>query len=134
MLATLLDDAGQIAVPGLLDDVRPLTEAERRSIEALPVDANTFREQSGLVPGARLLGDANPYEVNWRRPALTVTAIQASSRKDARNNVVDSAWARVSVRLLPDQEPARTGPEGSAAEDELVGSGIVEVQPRCART
>lgn len=107
MLATLLDDAGQIAVPGLLDDVRPLTEAERRSIDALPVDANTFREQSGLVEGARLLGNANPYEVNWRRPAVTVTAIQASSRKDARNIVVDSAWARVSVRLVPDQNPER---------------------------
>lgn len=105
MLASLVNDDGRIAVSGVYDGVRPLSSSERVAISKLPVNAETYRRQSGLLDGVELLGDSNPYVTNWRQPALTVTAIQASSRRDARNIVVDSAWARISVRLVPDQSP-----------------------------
>ncbi len=105
MIASLVDDAGRITLPGVYDSVRPLSDEERESIEALPVDVETFKQQSGLLEGIELLGGGNPYAVNWRQPSLTVTAIQASSRKDARNIVTHEAWARISVRLVPEQEP-----------------------------
>jgi acetylornithine deacetylase/succinyl-diaminopimelate desuccinylase-like protein len=103
MLAALSNPDGSIAIPGIREKVRPLSADERRSIEALPLTRDDYRRQAGLVPGAQLLGgDRNPWEVNWRQPSLAINAIQASSRKDARNIICDAAWARVGIRLVPD--------------------------------
>ena len=105
MIASLTNADGSIAIPGVLEKVRPLTAEERASIESLPGDKNHFREQAGLLPGVELLGGRHPWEQNWRQPSLAVNAIQASSRKDARNIICESAWARVGIRLVPDLEP-----------------------------
>jgi cysteinylglycine-S-conjugate dipeptidase len=105
MLATLTHPDGSLAIPGMLEAVKPLTEAERRSIQALPGDEARFREQAGLLPGVQLLGNGrHPWETNWRQPSLAINAIQASSRKDARNIICDAAWARVGIRIVPDMD------------------------------
>ncbi|RKH01365.1 dipeptidase [Corallococcus praedator] len=106
MLATLTHADGSIAIEGVMEHVKPLTDAERQSIQALPGDNATFREQVGLNDGVELLGGGrHPWETNWRQPSLAINAIQASSRKDARNIIVESAWARVGIRVVPDLDP-----------------------------
>jgi cysteinylglycine-S-conjugate dipeptidase len=106
ILASLTYPDGTIAIPGIQEKVRPLTEQEMQSIRALPGDEAHFRKQAGLLEGVQILGaPRHPWETNWRQPSLTVNAIQASSRKDARNIICDSAWARVGIRIVPDLEP-----------------------------
>lgn len=106
MLASLVNADGSIAIPGISEKVRPLTAQEKASIQALPTNAKTFRKQAGFLPGTEMLGgDRHPWESNWRQPSLSVNAIQASSRKDARNIICESAWAHVGIRLVPDLEP-----------------------------
>ena len=109
MLAALTHADGSIAIPGIYDDVRPLTELERASLAALPVTAEEFKKQAGLVEGAQLIGaPRHPCEMNWRQPSLTVHAMQASSKQDVRNILTGSAWAQVGMRLVPDMDPERT--------------------------
>jgi acetylornithine deacetylase/succinyl-diaminopimelate desuccinylase-like protein len=106
MLASLTNPDGSIAIPGIKEQVKPLTDAERKSIASLPGDEAHFRSQAGLLPGVELLGHGtHPWEMNWRQPSLAVNAFQASSRKDARNIICESAWARLGVRLVPNLDP-----------------------------
>jgi acetylornithine deacetylase/succinyl-diaminopimelate desuccinylase-like protein len=104
ILARLVKDDGSIDLPGIYDKVRPLTADERKSIAALPTSEELFRKQAGMLPGTKLLGGRPPWEMNWRQPSLAVNAIQASSRKDARNIICESAWARVGIRTVPDMD------------------------------
>lgn len=125
MLATLTNPDGSIAIPGILEHVKPLTEAEKQSIAALPGDRAHFRKQAGMLDGVELLGgDRHPWETVWRQPSLTVNAIQASSRKDARNIICESAWCRVGIRLVPDLDPADVQKKLIAALEKAVPWGL----------
>lgn len=108
MLATLFDANGRIAVPGIYDDVRPLSALDRKEFERLPVTVDEFRRQARVLPGVELLGQwISPWQPVWREPALSINAIQAASRAQAANIICDSAWARVGVRIVPDQTPEK---------------------------
>jgi acetylornithine deacetylase/succinyl-diaminopimelate desuccinylase-like protein len=109
VLGRLFDHEGEVAVPGFADDVPALTDAQRAELEALPFDAAAFRDDAGLVSGARLEpGDgASVYEQLWLRPALAITALEAMPLAGAVNQLIDTAAARVGVRLAPGQDAAR---------------------------
>lgn len=109
MLAGLLDDTGSIAVPGLREDVRPLTEAERQRIARLQFDEVTYRRSAGVVEGGRLIGDPgrSPFERLWMEPAITVVGVDAHPIRGSSNQVLAEAAARISIRLAPGQDPRR---------------------------
>jgi len=104
ILARLVNDDGTIALPGIYDKVRPLTAEEKKSIQALPTNDDLFRKQAGMLPGTQLLGGRPPWGTNWRQPSLAINALVASSRKDARNIINESAWARLGIRTVPDMD------------------------------
>ncbi|MGK5082173.1 M20/M25/M40 family metallo-hydrolase [Bdellovibrionota bacterium FG-1] len=117
MLATLVDDQGHIAVAGVMDGVKPITDAERKGFKKIPFREADFRKQCGLIDSAQILKPDLPLEQRgqtldvlpsiqtWRLPSLTVNAIQASSRKSASNIINDTAWAKVTIRLVDGMNP-----------------------------
>lgn len=109
MLASLLDDRGAIAVPGLCDDVRPPSASERRRLAALHFDENAFRRATGVVGNATLPGDParSVLERIWMQPAITVVGFDSHPIAGSSNQVLAEAAARISIRLAPGQNPKR---------------------------
>ena len=106
MLSTLVDEKGQIAIPGVLDQVKPISKEEAKELSQIPYDEAEFRKQSGMLPGVPFLkSPVSPVVQVWRLPSLTVNAIQASSRAQPGNIINDSAWAKVTLRLVADMNP-----------------------------
>ncbi len=109
LLARLVDDAGVILVPGLLDDVPALEARERAALEALPCDEAAFRADAGMLPGTRFAGEPGRglYERLWYRPSLAFTALEGMPLATAANQLIAEASARVGVRLAPGQDAER---------------------------
>jgi acetylornithine deacetylase/succinyl-diaminopimelate desuccinylase-like protein len=93
-LATLHDDKGNVAVPGLASgpaDPLDLTEEE-------------LRAWAGVRPGVRLIGEGNLTERMWTKPAISVLGIDAPRTPEASNQLVPFARAKVSMRIPPGQD------------------------------
>ncbi|HXY61491.1 MAG TPA: M20/M25/M40 family metallo-hydrolase [Nitrospirota bacterium] len=109
MLASLVDDQGRPAIPGLLDAVHPLSSSEKKALDDLPFQESVYRGQSNLLRGVQMIGGpGSVYEKMWHRPSIAVNAIEASSRKQAANIINDIAWARVGIRLVADMDSGKT--------------------------
>jgi acetylornithine deacetylase/succinyl-diaminopimelate desuccinylase-like protein len=98
MLATLHDEHGDVAVPGLVRGSAgssvDLTEAE-------------LRAESGMLDGVRLTGTGTLTERLWAAPAIAVIGIDAPSVAAASNTLIPSARAKVSLRIAPGDDAAR---------------------------
>ena len=107
LLATLTDDHGRMAVEGIYDDVRGLSASERKGFEALQME-NLARRATGLFSELPFVVPENQFaEALWRAPSLSINAIQSGSRKLVSNVIQDGAWARVSIRIVPDMKPEK---------------------------
>ncbi len=107
ILATLSDEHGAVAIPGLLEQVKPPSALERTEIAKLPFDDAKFRSDAGVLAGVHEVGEAgfSVYEKMWVRPAITVIALEASPILGSSNQIVPSARARISLRIVPDMVP-----------------------------
>jgi acetylornithine deacetylase/succinyl-diaminopimelate desuccinylase-like protein len=95
LLATLHDDAGTVAVKGLVSN-----EIE----ESLDVPEEMARAQTGAVEGLELIGEGSIPSRLWTRPAISVLAIDAPPVAEAINQLVPVARAKVSMRIPPGQD------------------------------
>jgi acetylornithine deacetylase/succinyl-diaminopimelate desuccinylase-like protein len=105
MLAQLKDDDGRIAIPGFYDHVRPLEQAERAALAALPLDPDRLAADLGVTA---LVGERGytPLERLWARPTLEVHGIWGGFSGEGAKTVIPArAGAKLSCRLVPDQDP-----------------------------
>jgi len=106
LLAKAKSAAGVIRIPGIYDDVEPPAPAEKESWEKLP-----FREKDFLkkeVGSSRLTGETkySVLERIWARPTLEVHGIAGGFTAAGAKTVIPAkATAKVSIRLVPKQDP-----------------------------
>jgi cysteinylglycine-S-conjugate dipeptidase len=98
----------KLPVPGIYDKVRKLTPAEKRAFKKIGGDEAKWRSDNGVLDGVDmgLENKVHPNEATWRKPSITVIVQEASSIRGKSNQVLPSAVAYISCRIVPDQEPA----------------------------
>lgn len=109
LVASLHDADGRVAVPGFYDDVVELTAAERSDIAALPFDEEKYLAQVGA---SEAFGESaySTLERQWTRPTLEVNGMWGGYEGPGSKTVIPSeAHAKITCRLVPDQDPQKVG-------------------------
>jgi len=109
MLAQMKDRSGRIKIPGFYDDVRPLSDEERAAWKHLPFSERKYAKELGAP---KLAGEKGftVLERVWGRPTFEVNGILSGFTGDGAKTVIPAvAMAKVSMRLVPNQHPAKIG-------------------------
>jgi cysteinylglycine-S-conjugate dipeptidase len=109
LLASLHDEHGALTVRGFADDVRPMSNAERRRLEALNADPDELRKEVRMLDGVGFVGDADHalLERLWMQPTITPIGMDVPSVAEASNTLLSEVRTKLSCRLAPGQDPER---------------------------
>ena len=107
ILSQLKDKNGRITIPGFYDDVRRLPAEERRALARLPFTEKKFQKTIGAPA---LFGEKGftTLERLWTRPTLEINGLYSGFIGEGAKTVLPGrAMAKVSMRLAPNQDPAK---------------------------
>lgn len=105
MVAALHDKNRRITVPGFYDDVQEVSKQERKAMGKAPYDEKSYMKEIG-VKG--LMGEKgfSTLERTSIRPTLDVNGMWGGYIGEGAKTVLPSkAFAKISMRLVPDQDP-----------------------------
>jgi acetylornithine deacetylase/succinyl-diaminopimelate desuccinylase-like protein len=135
LVAALHDEQGRVQVPGFYDDVLELTDTERELFAKVPESDAEFLK---VAQSRALHGEAGftTLERIGARPTAEVNGLGGGYQGAGHKTIVPSdAFAKVSFRLVADQDPAKIikgverfvsehTPEGIVAQVEWEGAGV----------
>jgi acetylornithine deacetylase/succinyl-diaminopimelate desuccinylase-like protein len=96
LIATLHDDDGNVAVPGLV-------ATDNAAVDLPEAD---YRADASVLDGVRLAGTGSIASRLWTKPALSIIGFDAPGVDVASNTLLPVARAKFSLRLAPGQVPA----------------------------
>jgi len=99
LLATLTDEAGNVAVEGVQSFPAP----------ELDYPEDRLRQEAGLLDGVELIGEGSVAQRLWTKPSISVLAIDTTRIADASNTIIPSATAKWSLRVAPGDDPRAAG-------------------------
>ena len=130
LLSKLKDSNGHIQVPGMYDDVQAPAKAELESWKSLPFSEAGFLAKE--VGSTQLTGEPgfSVMERTWARPTLEVHGIAGGFTGAGAKTVIPAkATAKVSIRLVPNQNPDKVVAAFKKYVAEVTPAGIqVEVR------
>jgi len=125
MIARLHDTDGHVLIDGFYDDVAELTAREREEFARLPFDREKYRK---LLDLPQLFGEKGYTDLErvWARPTCDVNGIYGGyTGEGAKTIIPGKAGAKISMRLVPDQNPDKI--------EELFRAYIIKITPPTVR-
>jgi acetylornithine deacetylase/succinyl-diaminopimelate desuccinylase-like protein len=105
IVAALKDDDGRVAIPGFYDAVRPVTDADREQLAALPHSEDDLLTETGAPALGGEAGYSSLERIGFR-PTLDVNGLLSGYTGEGAKTVLPAkAMAKISMRLVPDQDP-----------------------------
>ncbi len=105
MIASLHDENNHISIPGFYDKVIEATDEERTEMAKAPFSLEAYKEALDIQ---EVYGESG-YTTNERnsiRPSLDVNGVWGGYIGEGAKTVIASkAYAKISMRLVPDQDP-----------------------------
>jgi len=105
VIAGMHDEHGRVTLPGFYDHVRKISKEESENLSRIGMDETFFKEITGV---SALGGEEGfpPVERIGARPTLDVNGLYAGYiEKGAKTIIPAYAMAKLSTRLVPDQDP-----------------------------
>jgi acetylornithine deacetylase/succinyl-diaminopimelate desuccinylase-like protein len=108
LLSTLHDPATRrVNIPGFYDDVDELAPREREEFTRLPFNEQAFKDELKL---SQLIGESGftTLERRWARPTCDINGLTSGYQGPGAKTVIPArASAKISMRLVPHQDPAK---------------------------
>jgi acetylornithine deacetylase/succinyl-diaminopimelate desuccinylase-like protein len=125
IIAKLKDENGNILIPGFFDEVVAPSAEELAAWRKLPFDEEEYRKNE--VGSKQLIGEPgySVIERTWARPSLDVHGMPGGFIGAGAKTVIPAkAQAKVSMRLVPNQTPAKTFDLYKSYVEKLVPPGV----------
>ena len=128
IVAQLKDKDGRCLIPGFYDDVLDLDAEERASFAELGYTDEILRQETG-APGAFGEAGFTTLERMWARPTCDVNGLRSGYGGEGAKTIIPAtAMAKVSMRLVPNQDPEKIARAFAAYVKEIAPPGVrVEV-------
>ena len=109
ILSTLHDEDLSVAVAGFYDRVVEWDRRSREQVSSLPFDEQTFLEEAA-ARGPRGEAGYSTLERLWMRPTCEINGLVSGYTGEGAKTVLPAAaTAKISFRLVPDQDPEVIG-------------------------
>jgi cysteinylglycine-S-conjugate dipeptidase len=115
MIASLHDDAGDVAIEGLRSFEWPGTQIPEREL----------REESRVLDSVQMMGTGTLADRVLSRPAIAVIGFDAPRIQGSSNQIVPEARAKISLRLAPGDDPVHAR---DALANHMIGAAPWGVQ------
>ncbi len=107
MITSLKDERGAVRVPGFYEDVRDISPAEQKQWAELDFDEKAFLAEAGLKTSTGEAGYSTLRRI-WSRPTCDVNGMLSGYTGHGAKTIIPArASAKISFRLVPEQDPAR---------------------------
>ena len=106
LMSKLVTSDGTILVPGILDQVAPLTDDEKRRYECLDFSMEMFHDSLGAANTVHSDDKVKTLMHRWRYPSLSLHGIEGAFHSAGAKTVIPSkVIGKFSIRTVPNQDP-----------------------------